>query len=128
MPYGSTLAVSTEVIGFRRVIARRRSEFRPTGEHRPLASAITDWVLLNADGRPDLVLSLGGDGTMLRAAQIAHKSDALLVGVEGGRLGRGGGPHEVVRRRNGQLTSPSDLFHGESARGPTHRFEHAQCA
>jgi NAD+ kinase len=30
---------------------------------------------------------LGGDGTMLRAAQIAHKSDALLLGVNFGSLG-----------------------------------------
>lgn len=39
------------------------------------------------DEKPDLVLSLGGDGTMLRAAQIAHKNDALLVGVNFGALG-----------------------------------------
>lgn len=36
---------------------------------------------------PDLVLSLGGDGTMLRAAQEAHRSDALLLGVNLGTLG-----------------------------------------
>lgn len=36
---------------------------------------------------PDLVLSLGGDGTMLRAAQIAHAADALLLGVNLGALG-----------------------------------------
>jgi NAD+ kinase len=37
--------------------------------------------------RPDLVLSLGGDGTMLRAARLAHSADALLVGVNWGSLG-----------------------------------------
>lgn len=39
------------------------------------------------DEAPDLVLSLGGDGTMLRAARIAHRLDALLLGVNLGRLG-----------------------------------------
>lgn len=36
---------------------------------------------------PDLVLSLGGDGTMLRAAQLAHAADAPLLGVNLGTLG-----------------------------------------
>lgn len=39
------------------------------------------------DERPDLVVALGGDGTVLRAAQLAHSSDALLVGVNVGTLG-----------------------------------------
>lgn len=55
VPYGSRLAVSTEVVGFRRVWARRRNEFRLAGAERALASAITDWVLLNARGRPTSV-------------------------------------------------------------------------
>lgn len=53
--YGSELVVSTEVIGFRRVWARRRSEFHPVGSERPAAVAITDWVLLNARGAPTRV-------------------------------------------------------------------------
>lgn len=36
---------------------------------------------------PDLVVSIGGDGTMLRAAQLAHGCDALLFGVNLGTLG-----------------------------------------
>lgn len=36
---------------------------------------------------PDLVISLGGDGTTLKAAQLAHASDALLLGVNLGTLG-----------------------------------------
>jgi NAD+ kinase len=36
---------------------------------------------------PDLVISLGGDGTMLRAAQEAHAADALLLGANLGTLG-----------------------------------------
>jgi NAD+ kinase len=54
-------------------------------------SKIADWLADHSidvtKEEPDLVLSLGGDGTMLRAAQIAHKSDALLVGVNFGSLG-----------------------------------------
>ena len=36
---------------------------------------------------PDLVISLGGDGTMLRAAQHAHTADVPLLGVNLGTLG-----------------------------------------
>jgi NAD+ kinase len=36
---------------------------------------------------PELVMSLGGDGTMLRAARMAHEADALLIGVNWGSLG-----------------------------------------
>jgi NAD+ kinase len=36
---------------------------------------------------PDLVVSLGGDGTMLKAGQVAHAADAPLLGVNLGTLG-----------------------------------------
>lgn len=39
------------------------------------------------ESAPDLVLSLGGDGTMLKAAQLAHAANALLLGVNLGTLG-----------------------------------------
>lgn len=39
------------------------------------------------EGPADLVVSLGGDGTMLRAAAVAHRCDALLLGVNLGHLG-----------------------------------------
>lgn len=39
------------------------------------------------DDSPDLVISLGGDGTMLRAARMAHACEALLIGVNLGTLG-----------------------------------------
>ena len=39
------------------------------------------------DDDPDLVLALGGDGTMLRAARSAHAADALLLGVNLGNVG-----------------------------------------
>lgn len=36
---------------------------------------------------PDLVISIGGDGTMLRAAQRAHEANAPLLGINRGALG-----------------------------------------
>ncbi|MFN2525683.1 MAG: NAD(+)/NADH kinase [Actinomycetota bacterium] len=36
---------------------------------------------------PDLIVSLGGDGTMLRAAQFAHGADAPLLGINLGTMG-----------------------------------------
>jgi NAD+ kinase len=36
---------------------------------------------------PDLVISLGGDGTMLRAARVALDADAPLLGINVGTLG-----------------------------------------
>jgi len=35
----------------------------------------------------DLIISVGGDGTLLRAAEFAHRADAPLLGVKVGRLG-----------------------------------------
>lgn len=55
VPYGSELTVSTEVIGFRRVWGRRKSEFHPAASERPAAMAIIDWVLLNERGAPTRV-------------------------------------------------------------------------
>jgi acyl-ACP thioesterase len=52
VPYSHDLDVSTELTGFRRVWARRRSEFMPAGEERIIAVAITDWVLITEEGRP----------------------------------------------------------------------------
>ena len=51
VPYGSELCVSTEVLGFRRVWARRRTEFTLAEHERSVALALTDWVLLDSGGR-----------------------------------------------------------------------------
>jgi acyl-ACP thioesterase len=51
VPYGTLLRVSTEVIGWRRVWARRRTQFR-VANGTNVATGIIDWVLLNAAGRP----------------------------------------------------------------------------
>jgi NAD+ kinase len=39
------------------------------------------------DTRPDLVVSVGGDGTFLRAAYVAAEADCPVLGVKVGRLG-----------------------------------------
>ena len=40
-----------------------------------------------AAGHPDLIVTLGGDGTFLRGARLAAAGDALLLGVDLGRVG-----------------------------------------
>ncbi|MCA1703567.1 MAG: NAD(+)/NADH kinase, partial [Actinobacteria bacterium] len=60
-------------------------------EAKELAGELTTWLtergISVSEEAPDLVLSLGGDGTMLRAAQLAHSEDAPLLGVNLGRVG-----------------------------------------
>ncbi|WP_028801342.1 NAD(+)/NADH kinase [Streptomyces sp. 142MFCol3.1] len=38
-------------------------------------------------GDPDLIVTLGGDGTFLRGARLAAEHDALILGVDFGRVG-----------------------------------------
>lgn len=40
-----------------------------------------------AAGDPDLIVTLGGDGTFLRGARLANTVDALVLGVDLGRVG-----------------------------------------
>ncbi|WNI14125.1 NAD(+)/NADH kinase [Actinacidiphila sp. ITFR-21] len=40
-----------------------------------------------AAGRPDLIVTLGGDGTFLRGARIAAEKDIQVLGVDLGRVG-----------------------------------------
>jgi acyl-ACP thioesterase len=46
---GSVVTVTTEVVGYRKVWARRRAEFLMTGV--VVATVITDWVLIDGRGR-----------------------------------------------------------------------------
>ena len=88
--YGDELNVSTEVIGFRRVWARRRNEFRRRDTERVVAVAITDWVLLNARGVPIRTpaevldeFAIGGtDFTPLRIELPAPASVASVTGID----------------------------------------------
>lgn len=56
-----------------------------------LASELASWLARRqievVEEAPNLVLALGGDGTMLRAARLAHKENALVLGVNFGSLG-----------------------------------------
>ncbi len=54
---------------------------------KEVAEFLADRGIAVSDDDPDLVISLGGDGTMLRAAQTAHEADAPLLGVNLGLLG-----------------------------------------
>jgi NAD+ kinase len=54
---------------------------------RELHDFLGDKPIVVTDESPDLVISLGGDGTMLRAAHRAHSDDALLLGVNMGTFG-----------------------------------------
>lgn len=74
--HGSVLDVSTEVVGVRRVWARRRSEFKSAGHERMVGVAITDWVLLNAAGRPvrppqEVLEVFGGDSADFSPMRMA---------------------------------------------------------
>ncbi|MFD7276555.1 NAD(+)/NADH kinase [Streptomyces sp. NPDC059862] len=42
---------------------------------------------VDAAGDPDLIVTLGGDGTFLRGARLAAEHDALVLGVDLGRVG-----------------------------------------
>ncbi|MFF9088532.1 NAD(+)/NADH kinase [Streptomyces sp. NPDC014991] len=42
---------------------------------------------VEAAGDPDLVVTLGGDGTFLRGARLAAENDAMVLGVDLGRVG-----------------------------------------
>ncbi len=42
---------------------------------------------VKAAGDPDLIVTLGGDGTFLRGARLATQNDALVLGVDLGRVG-----------------------------------------
>jgi len=55
-------------------------------EERLLASMEQRGVEV-VDSDPDVVISLGGDGTVLRAARVAHDADAPLLAVNLGALG-----------------------------------------
>jgi acyl-CoA thioesterase FadM len=85
--HGSELVVSTEVIGFRRAVGRRRSEFRHPGTERPLAVAITDWLLLSAAGRPvrpppEISALVGDQGSTFTSLRVPLREAAGVDAAE----------------------------------------------
>jgi NAD+ kinase len=70
---------------------------------KELTKWLTDRGISVVDERPDMVISLGGDGTVLRAAREAHSVDAPLLAVNMGTLGYltevdAGREHEALER------------------------------
>jgi acyl-CoA thioesterase FadM len=76
--YGAELDVTTHLTGFRRVWARRATEFRLRGQSDEVASATTDWVLINAGGRPvrppeGVIEAFGSDLADFTPLRLAHQ-------------------------------------------------------
>jgi acyl-CoA thioesterase FadM len=83
--YGAELDVTTHLTGFRRVWARRLTEFRTHELPAEIARATTYWVLINASGRPvrppeGVIEAFGSelaDFAPLRLADEPAPADAL---------------------------------------------------
>ena len=48
---------------------------------------VTDATEVSKENKPDLVLALGGDGTILKAAEDAHTLNVPLLGINFGHMG-----------------------------------------
>jgi len=85
------LAAGVEVC--RRLIAAGVDPVVPAEEHGELAASAPDLASIAVLGRDvvsrelELVIVVGGDGTILRAAEIARDSEAPLLGVNLGHVG-----------------------------------------
>jgi NAD+ kinase len=51
------------------------------------AAGTTDRQQAASAGNPDLIVTIGGDGTLLRGVRVAAPVDALVLGVDLGRVG-----------------------------------------
>jgi NAD+ kinase len=67
-------------------LAARATAWLTGHGHQSLSALTPDGSLVSLDGA-DLVVSLGGDGTLLRAVDAALPSDLPVLGVNIGRLG-----------------------------------------
>jgi len=94
--YGDVLAVSTEVVGFRRIWARRHSDVRDDGG-RVVAEADVDWVLTDARGRPARI-----------PEEISRRFAARLrEGCRPGAVRLSSAPRDAHRRE--RTVEPSEL-------------------
>ncbi len=93
---GKSVAVSTEVVGFRRVWAQRRTTFGDAPE-APRAVATTDWAMIDERGRPSRIPT---ELEEVFGAEPATFTSLRLPSIE---IPAGGGPIERsfrVRRRD----------------------------
>ncbi|MFN8239874.1 MAG: NAD(+)/NADH kinase [Bacteroidales bacterium] len=126
------------------VITRLVNEFCPRGiniqlhekagdfQGCPRGSTIERFTDLKAlSALPDLVLSVGGDGTFLEAMTMVKDFDVPVAGINTGRLGFlaniseeeikpalemiYNGNYGLVERSLLQITDPADLFNGSSS-------------
>lgn len=69
------------------LVKRCGAEFRLPEEENSAIFGSDISLQANADEDFDFVIAVGGDGTVLRAAQYAVKMDKPLLGINNGRLG-----------------------------------------
>lgn len=55
LPTGAAMIATTEVIGGRRVMARRHCDLRAEADGSPIATVVTDWVMTTTAGLPTRV-------------------------------------------------------------------------
>ena len=96
----SVVAIRNRLIGLyvdgtrehaRSIAVRVAEQFRERGYHIALCPGCDESIALPVDGRSfadaDLIITIGGDGTLLRAARVAVDRGIPLLGINTGRLG-----------------------------------------
>ncbi len=81
------LAIETKVIGLFVDMEREHARSIATRIGADFRAAGFEVVDVARDARASLLITVGGDGTLLRAARIAVKDDLPLLGINTGRLG-----------------------------------------
>ena len=69
------------------VVLDGRPDVAEVGERFAAKAAATGFATVQASGDealstpPELIVGIGGDGTLLRAAHLAHKLDVPVIGI-----------------------------------------------